>query len=73
MNSYVRCGLLGFVIVSFAAVAVPAAVRAQEIDFSRIGGFESMGTGTVRSGSPPKTIINDDERHAVFLTGSVSV
>jgi hypothetical protein len=27
-----------------------------------------MGTGTVRGASPPKTIIDDDERHTIFIT-----
>jgi hypothetical protein len=59
----VSCALLGL------AVATPSnIISAQEIDFSRIGAFESMGAGTVRTGSPPKTLIDDDEQHAVFLT-----
>jgi hypothetical protein len=41
---------------------------AQVIDFSQIDAFESMGTGTQRGASPPKTIINDGERHTVFIT-----
>jgi hypothetical protein len=56
------CALLGL------AIAAPASISAQEIDFSRIGSFESMGAGTVRSGAPPKTMVSDDEPHAVFLT-----
>jgi hypothetical protein len=58
-----HCGLLGL-----AVAAVPAGIAAQEIDFGRIGAFESMGSGTVRTGSPPKTPIDDDEQHAIFLT-----
>jgi hypothetical protein len=57
------CALLGL-----AAIAAPASISAQEIDFSRIGSFESMGAGTVHSGAPPKTMVSDDEPHAVFLT-----
>ena len=41
---------------------------AQEIDFGQIEAFESMGTGTQRGASPPKTIIDDGERHTVFIT-----
>ena len=41
---------------------------AQSIDFGRIGNFESMGTGTLHGASPPKTLIDDSERHTVFLT-----
>lgn len=59
----VMCALLGLVVI-----AGPAGIPAQEIDFSRIGAFESMGAGTVRGGAPPKTLVDDDEHHAVFLT-----
>jgi hypothetical protein len=59
----VSCALLGL-----AVATQPNGISAQEIDFSRIGAFESMGAGTVRTGSPPKTLIDDDEQHAVFLT-----
>jgi hypothetical protein len=59
----VGCAMLGL-----AVIAAPAGIGAQEIDFSRIGAFESMGSGTVRTGAPPKTLIDDDEQHAVFLT-----
>ena len=41
---------------------------AQVFDFGQIDAFESMGTGTQRGGSPPKTIVDDGERHTVFLT-----
>jgi hypothetical protein len=49
---------------------VPASrnVQAQDIDFGQIDKFESLGTGTLHVGSPPKTIIDDDERHTVILT-----
>jgi hypothetical protein len=43
-------------------------VCAQVIDFSQIDAFESMGTGTLRGASPPKTFVDDDERHTVFIT-----
>jgi len=33
--------------------------RAQEIDFGQINKFESLGTGTLQVGAPPKTIIDD--------------
>ncbi len=41
---------------------------AQVMDFSHIDAFESMGTGTVHGGSPPKTIVDDDQRHTIFIT-----
>jgi hypothetical protein len=62
-----RC-IAGCVMLGLAVIVMPATLPAQEIDFSRIGGFESMGSGTVRTGSPPKTLVDDDEQHAIFLT-----
>jgi hypothetical protein len=65
--------MVGRWIVSCALLGLPIAapldgISAQELDFSRIGAFESMGAGTVRTGSPPKTLVEDDEQHAIFLT-----
>lgn len=53
--------------VALLFVAVAHAC-AQEIDFGQIDKFESLGTGTLHVGSPPKTIIDDDEQHTVILT-----
>jgi hypothetical protein len=50
------------------AAASPASVSAQVIDFSQIGAFETMATGTQRGGAPPKTIVEDREGHIVFFT-----
>ena len=41
---------------------------AQVFDFGQIDTFETMGTGTQRGGSPPKTIVDDSGLHAVFFT-----
>jgi hypothetical protein len=41
---------------------------AQDVDFSKIDKFESLVTGTLRVGDPPKTIVDDDQRHFVILT-----
>jgi hypothetical protein len=46
----------------------PSVGNAQEMDLSRIGSFESLGTGTVRGGAPPKTVVEDDQPHVVVLT-----
>lgn len=46
----------------------PSATSAQEIDFGKIDKFESLGSGTLHVGSPPKTIVDDDQRHVVILT-----
>ena len=51
-----------------ATVVPPFAGRAQEIDFSKIDKFESLSSGTLHVGSPPKTIVDDGERHVVVLT-----
>ena len=51
-----------------AVTLVPAAVNAEEIDFSEINKFESLATGTLHVGAPPKTIVDDGERHVVILT-----
>jgi hypothetical protein len=42
--------------------------NAQVLDFGKIDAFESMGTGTQRGGSPPKTIVDDSDQHTVFFT-----
>jgi hypothetical protein len=47
---------------------LPDTARTQEINFDQINKFESLGTGKLHVGSPPKTIINDGERHVVILT-----
>ena len=53
----------------YAGISVlPGNVYAQVIHFSQIDAFESMGTGTLRGASPPKTIVDDDERHTIFVT-----
>jgi hypothetical protein len=41
---------------------------AQVVDFGQIDAFESMGTGMQRGGSPPRTIVDDGERHTVLIT-----
>ena len=50
------------------AILTPDCVHAQEIDFGQINKFESLGTGTLHVGAPPKTIVDDGERHVVILT-----
>jgi hypothetical protein len=46
----------------------PAGASAQEINFDQINKFESLGTGTLHVGAPPKAIIDESERHVVILT-----
>lgn len=62
------CALTILLMVGAALTAASTSLHAQEIDFSRFGAFESMGNGTARAGSAPKTIVDDGEQHVVFLT-----
>jgi hypothetical protein len=71
------CGLLAMnilralavlVLVSGSDTILSGGASAQEIRFDQINKFESFGTGTLRVGAPPKTIIDDGERHLVILT-----
>jgi hypothetical protein len=55
-------------LLSAALIFLPLSSRAQDINFDQIDKFESFGTGTLDVGSPPKTIIDDDERHTLILT-----
>jgi len=50
------------------AILLPFDAQAQEIDFDQINKFESVGKGTLNVGEPPKTIVDDNERHVVILT-----
>jgi hypothetical protein len=60
--------LTGLAILFGTVALLPDTARTQEINFDQINKFESLGTGTLHVGSPPKTIINDGERHVVILT-----
>jgi len=55
-------------LLAAGAMLAAAPAFAQEIDFGRIDKFQSLGTGTLHVGDPPKSIVDDDERHAVILT-----
>jgi hypothetical protein len=64
-----RVRLLSALSLLCAALAlVPVRGYAQDIDFGQIDEFESLGTGTLHVGMPPKTIVDDGERHTVVLT-----
>jgi hypothetical protein len=67
MNLQVRVAL-ALALLCAGAAPVPGAANAQEIDFGKIDKFESLATGTLHVGSPPKTIIDDGEQHIVILT-----
>ena len=69
MNHQALIGVAAALVGLWAGMFLaPGNVPAQEINFARIGAFESMGSGTVRGASPPKAIVDDHEQHAVFLT-----
>jgi len=67
MNLQVRV-VAAVALLCVGAAPVSGAAYAQEIDFGKIDKFESLGTGTLHVGSPPKTVIDDGERHVVVLT-----
>ena len=50
------------------AVVLPEETSAQEIDFGKVDRFKSLASGTLHVGAPPKTIVDDGERHVVILT-----
>jgi hypothetical protein len=50
------------------AVSEAQKATAQVIDFDQIDSFETLGTGTQRGGSPPKTIVDDGEWHTVVFS-----
>jgi hypothetical protein len=62
-----RALLLGTAVLA-ATIVPPVEGRAQDIDFSKIDKFESLSSGTLRVGEPPKTVVDDTERHVVVLT-----
>ncbi len=61
-------GLIAGILVCAAAMDLPHQSSAQEMDFGKIDKFESLATGTLHVGAPPKTIIDDGEHHVVILT-----
>ena len=68
MNRKVRVVAALALLLCAGATPVSEAAYAEEIDFGRIDKFESLTTGTLRVGAPPKTLVDDGERHVVILT-----
>jgi hypothetical protein len=68
MNRKVRVVAALTLLLCAGATLVTEAAYAEEIDFDRIDKFESLTTGTLRVGAPPKTIVDDGERQFVMLT-----
>jgi hypothetical protein len=50
--------ILALLLAARAAIW-PDGASAQKINFDQINKFESLGTGTLHVGAPPKTIIDD--------------
>ena len=50
------------------AAVLPEETSAQDIDFGKVDKFESLATGTLHVGAPPKTIVDDGERHVIIVT-----
>ena len=67
MNRKVRV-VVALALLCTGSVPVSEAAYAEDIDFGRIDKFESLTTGTLRVGAPPKTLVDDGERHVVILT-----
>jgi hypothetical protein len=55
-------------VLVFICAAFHSLAQAQVFDFGQIEEFESLGSGTQTGGSPPKTIVDDGERHTVLFT-----
>lgn len=51
-----------------SAGCLATTAQAQVFDFGQIDSFESLGSGTQTGESPPKTIVDDGERHTVLFT-----
>jgi hypothetical protein len=66
MNRKVRV-VVALALLCTGAAPVSEAAYAQQIDFGKIDKFESLATGTLHVGAPPKTLVDDGERHVVIL------
>jgi hypothetical protein len=55
-------------ILALLCAGLQPGARAQVFDFGQIEEFESLGSGTQTGGSPPKTIVDDNQRHTVLFT-----
>ena len=67
LQPFMRIAMI-FALLSAGLLFHSRSVNAQSFDFGQIDAFESMGTGTQRGSSPPKIIVDDAERHTVFIT-----
>jgi hypothetical protein len=63
-----RIWVFAAAILALICAGLQSEARAQVFDFGQIEEFESLGSGTQKGGSPPKTIIDDGARHTVLFT-----
>jgi hypothetical protein len=64
----VRAVLLGVLLCAGAAATAGKVARAEEGDVQKLDQFDSLGTGVLQVGAPPKTIVDDGERHLIIIT-----
>jgi hypothetical protein len=67
MSLRLRISVVVTLLCAVTAV-LPEETPAQEIDFGKVDKFESLASGTLHVGAPPKTIVDDGERHVIILT-----
>ena len=68
MKPKLHAVLVALALLCAGTTLTPRQAFPQEIDFGRIDKFQSLGSGTLRVGDPPKSIVDDDEEHAIILT-----
>ncbi len=68
LETRMRLALVAMVAALLCAQLHGRSARAQVFDFGSIEAFESLGSGTQRGGDPPRTIVQDGERHTVLFT-----
>ena len=63
-----RISVFAVAILALIYSGLQSGAYAQVFDFGQIEEFESLGSGTQKGGSPPKTIVDDGGRHTVLFT-----
>jgi hypothetical protein len=63
-----RISVFAAAMLALIHAGLESGAHAQVFDFGQIEEFESLGSGTQKGGSPPKTIVDDGGRHTVLFT-----
>ena len=63
-----RISVFAAAMLALIHAGLESGAHAQVFDFGQIEEFESLGSGTQRGGSAPKTIVEDGARHTVLFT-----